>query len=54
MEVMRVAEDLKTFIDGFSVAFVIGRFGAQKLMNEPRILSDLPSTRRARVHYFMT
>ncbi|HAC01946.1 hypothetical protein [Brevundimonas naejangsanensis] len=54
MEVMRVAEDLKTFIDGFSVAFVIGRFGAKKLMNEPRILSDLPSTRRARVHYFMT
>lgn len=54
MEVLRVAEDLKTFIDGFSVAFVIGRFGAQKLMGEPKILSDLPNTRHARVHYFMT
>lgn len=54
MEVLKVSEDLKTFIDGFSVAFVIGRFGAQKLMGEPKILSDLPSARRARVHYFMT
>lgn len=54
MEVLRVADDLKTFIDGFSVAFVIGRFGAQKLTGAPKILSDLPSARRARVHYFMT
>ncbi|RZJ45341.1 MAG: hypothetical protein EON87_07745 [Brevundimonas sp.] len=52
-ELQSVVEDLKTFIDGFSVAFVIGRFGPDQLSKEPKVLSDLPRARHARVHYFM-
>lgn len=53
-QVSAIAEDLKTFIDGFSVAFIVSRFGASGLGGDPQILSNLPKARHSRVHYFMS